>query len=157
MSEIGITLESEKEINGIQVKYFEGATELKFNEKGNWVDVYANEDVHIDFLQLKLIKLGFAMNLPDGIEAHLSPRSSTFKTWGIIQSNSVGVIDETFRGDNDEWKMPVISLRQEGSDIKKGDKIGQFRLIKAQDKIEFIPVESFGNKDRNGFGSTGTR
>ena len=144
-------------IENVQVKYFNGAKELTWNEKGNWVDVYANEDVHIDFLQLKLVKLGFAMNLPDGVEAHLSPRSSTFKTWGIIQANSVGVIDETYRGDSDEWRYPAISLRQEGSDIKKGDKIGQFRLIEAQNKFEFVPVESFGNESRGGFGSTGAR
>lgn len=139
----------------MRIKYFEGATELQQIEKGNWIDVYSREDVDIDFLQLKLVKLGFALELPKGIEAHLAPRSSTFKTWGIIQANSVGVVDDTYIGDNDEWRYPAICLRPEGTHISKGDKIGQFRLIKAQDKIEFEVVDSFGNEDRGGFGTTG--
>lgn len=141
----------------MRIKYFNNAKQLEKIEKGNWIDIYANEDIHIDFLQLKLVKLGFALELPKGIEAHLAPRSSTFKTWGIIQANSVGVVDDTYIGDNDEWRFPAISLRQEGSDIKKGDKIGQFRVMKAQDVFEFEVVDEFGNADRSGFGSTGSK
>lgn len=141
----------------MRIKYFNNSKELEKIEKGNWIDVYANEDVHIDFLQLKLIKLGFALELPKGIEAHLAPRSSTFKTWGIIQANSVGVVDDTYIGDNDEWRFPAISLRPDGSDINKGEKIGQFRIMKVQDVFEFEVVSEFGNADRSGFGSTGER
>lgn len=141
----------------MRIKYFNNAKQLEKIEKGNWIDVYANEDVHIDFLKLKLVKLGFALELPKGVEAHLAPRSSTFKTWGIIQANSVGVVDDTYIGDNDEWRFPAISLRQEGTDIKRGDKIGQFRLMKVQDEFIFEVVDKFGNIDRTGFGSTGER
>lgn len=141
----------------MRIKYFNNAKQLEKIEKGCWIDVYSNEDVHIEFLQLKLIKLGFALELPKGVEAHLAPRSSTFKTWGVIQANSVGVVDDTYIGDNDEWRFPAISLRQEGTDIKKGDKIGQFRLMKAQEEFEFEVVDMFGNADRSGFGSTGSK
>ena len=110
------------------------------------------------------------MELPEGYEAHLAPRSSTFKTWGIIQTNSVGVVDHSFMGDNDQWHMPVYCLvgkeyanRAEGyigvkgTWIHKGDKIAQFRIMEIQPEIEFVEVEHLGNADRNGFGSTGTR
>ena len=156
----------------IRVKYFEGATRLKKIEKGNWIDVYSNKDVFVPVNERAMIPLGFALELPSGWEAHLAPRSSTFKTWGIIQTNSVGVVDDTYIGDNDQWHMPVYCLegkhfkekknldeneKFEGTWIKRGDKIAQFRIMEVMPEFEFLEVESFGNSDRGGFGSTGKR
>ena len=111
-----------------------------------------------------MIPLGFALELPRGWEGHLAPRSSTFKTWGIIQTNSVGVVDDTYIGDNDQWHMPVFCLQGKdenegvkGTWIHKGDKIGQFRIMEVMPQIEFEEVESFGNQDRGGFGTTGVK
>ena len=162
----------------IKVKYFEGATKLQKIKKGNWIDVYANKDVFVKVGEREMIPLGFALELPQGWEAHLAPRSSTFKTWGIIQTNSVGVVDDTYIGDNDQWYMPVYCLQgkyiekalgalcdlpldvmkeHEGTWIKKGNKIGQFRIMEVMPEIEFEEVESFGNDDRGGFGTTGIK
>ena len=111
-----------------------------------------------------MVPLGFALELPKGWEGHLAPRSSTFKTWGIIQTNSVGVVDDTYIGDNDQWHMPVYCLQGKdekdgikGTWIRKGDKVGQFRIMEVMPSIEFEEVESFGNAERGGFGSTGTK
>lgn len=156
----------------IRVKYFEDATKLKKIKKGNWIDVYANRDVFVRVGESAMIPLGFALELPQGWEAHLAPRSSTFKTWGIIQTNSVGVVDDTFIGDNDQWHMPVYCLKgkhteksivsidgmeTEGTWIKKGDKIGQFRIMEVMPEIEFEEVDFFGNTERGGFGTTGVK
>jgi dUTP pyrophosphatase len=154
----------------IKIKYFEGSTKLEKIKKGNWIDVYANKDIHIEKGQFVFVPLGFALELPEGWEAHLAPRSSSFKYWGIIQTNSVGVVDDTYIGDNDEWHMPVYCLEgrhtrvtdentgeiKTGTWIKKGDKIGQFRIMEVMPDIEFEEVKSFGNSDRGGFGTTGT-
>ena len=156
----------------IRIKYFEGATKLKKIKKGNWIDVYANKDVFVRLGQSAMIPLGFALELPQGWEAHLAPRSSTFKTWGIIQTNSVGVVDDTFIGDNDQWHMPVYCLQgknteksivlldgiePEGTWVKKGDKIGQFRIMEVMPEIEFEEVDFLGNNERGGFGTTGVK
>ncbi|HJF36890.1 MAG TPA: deoxyuridine 5'-triphosphate nucleotidohydrolase [Clostridium perfringens] len=152
----------------IRIKYFDKATKLKKITKGNWIDVYANKDVFVKCGERAMVPLGFALELPEGWEGHLAPRSSTFKTWGIIQTNSVGVVDDTYIGDNDQWHMPVYCLqgkdiesenREEvkGTWIRKGDKIGQFRIMEVMPEIEFEEVESFGNKDRGGFGTTGRK
>ena len=148
----------------MRIKYFEDATRLKKIEKGNWIDVYSNKDVFVKEGERAMIPLGFALELPGGWEAHLAPRSSTFKTWGIIQTNSVGVVDDTYIGDNDQWHMPVYCLQSKeecsegkGTWIKKGDKIGQFRIMEVMPAIEFEEVESFGNDSRGGFGSTGSK
>lgn len=152
----------------IRIKYFEGATKLQKIAKGNWIDVYASKDVFVPVNERAMIPLGFALELPSGWEGHLAPRSSTFKTWGVIQTNSVGVVDDTYIGDNDQWHMPVYCLQakakevidgvaKEGSWIKKGDKIGQFRIMEVMPEIKFCEVESFGNDDRGGFGTTGQR
>ena len=152
----------------IRIKYFEEATKLKKIAKGNWIDVYANKDVFVKVNERAMIPLGFALELPRGWEAHLAPRSSTFKTWGIIQTNSVGVVDDTYIGDNDQWHMPVYCLEGKGTEsidgeeikgtwIRKGDKIAQFRIMEVMPEIEFDEVESFGNLDRGGFGSTGAK
>ena len=152
----------------IRIKYFEGATKLKKISKGNWIDVYACKDIFVPLNERAMVPLGFALELPEGWEGHLAPRSSTFKTWGIIQTNSVGVVDDTYIGDNDQWHMPVYCLQGKdiesengeevkGTWIRKGDKIGQFRIMEVMPEIEFEEVESFGNKDRGGFGTTGTK
>lgn len=148
----------------IRVKYFDGATKLQKIEKGNWIDVYANKDIFVEVNERAMVPLGFALELPKGWEGHLAPRSSTFKTWGIIQTNSVGVVDDTYIGDNDQWHMPVYCLQGKdekdgikGTWIRKGDKIGQFRIMEVMPPIEFEEVESFGNAERGGFGSTGTK
>ncbi|MDT9329889.1 dUTP diphosphatase [Clostridium perfringens] len=152
----------------IRIKYFDKATKLKKITKGNWIDVYANKDVFVKCGERAMIPLGFALELPEGWEGHLAPRSSTFKTWGIIQTNSVGVVDDTYIGDNDQWHMPVYCLQGKdiesengeevkGTWIRKGDKIGQFRIMEVMPEIEFEEVESFGNKDRGGFGTTGRK
>ena len=153
----------------IRIKYFEGAKKLEKISKGDWIDLYANKDMFIPEGERAMIPLGVAMELPEGYEAHLAPRSSTFKTWGIIQTNSVGVVDHSFMGDNDQWHMPVYCLMSKsgmrdsdgrivrGTWIHKGDKIAQFRIMEIQPEIEFEEVEHLDNADRNGFGSTGTR
>lgn len=148
----------------LRIKYFEGATKLKKITKGNWIDVYSNKDIFVKCGERAMVPLGFALELPEGWEGHLAPRSSTFKSWGIIQTNSVGVVDDTYIGDNDQWHMPVYCLEGKdneneinGSWIKKGDKIGQFRIMEVMPNIEFEEVESFGNKDRGGFGTTGKK
>jgi len=152
----------------IRIKYFEGATKLEKISKGNWIDVYANKDVFVPVGERAMIPLGFALELPKGWEGHLAPRSSTFKTWGIIQTNHVGVVDDTYIGDGDQWHMPVYCLQGKefeavdneeiiGTFIKKGDKIGQFRIMEVMPELEFEEVESFGNVDRGGFGTTGTK
>ncbi|MDH2334888.1 dUTP diphosphatase [Clostridium perfringens] len=152
----------------IRIKYFDKATKLKKITKGNWIDVYANKDVFVKCGERAMVPLGFALELPEGWEGHLAPRSSTFKTWGIIQTNSVGVVDDTYIGDNDQWHMPVYCLQgkdiesENGEEIKgtwirKGDKIGQFRIMEVMPEIEFEEVDSFGNEDRGGFGTTGIK
>ena len=148
----------------IKIKYFDNAKELNMIEKGNWCDLYANKDMVIPEGERAMIPLGVAMELPEGYEAHVVPRSSTFKTWGIIQTNHIGIIDNSYCGDNDQWFYPAYCLEpknfidnQYGTLIRKGDKIAQFRIIEVQPKLEFEKVELLGNKDRGGFGSTGSK
>lgn len=147
----------------VRIKYFEGATHLEGISIGDWIDVYARKDVIIPVNAAAYVPLGFAMELPKGYEAYLMPRSSTFKNWGVIQTNSVGLIDESYNGDGDEWLMPLYCLKGnfescgiKYTKIKQGDKIGQFRIQKKQPKLAFDVVETLGNEDRGGFGSTGT-
>lgn len=189
----------------LRVKYLQDATRMNKITKGNWIDVYAYQDTFVPEGERAMINLGFALELPKGWEGHLAPRSSTFKTWGVIQTNSVGVVDDTYIGDNDIWHMPVYCLQgkeleynprdiaenegmiwateeevdngiivrgsirvsgqlvevskliQKGTWIRKGDKIGQFRIMEVMPEIEFEEVESFGNQDRGGFGTTGVK
>lgn len=124
-------------------------------EGGDWYDLRAAETVEMTAGEFRLISLGVSMKLPEGYEAHLAPRSSTFKKWGITQVNSFGVIDNSYSGTNDIWKVPVLAHRD--TTIYEGDRICQFRIVKKQPKIEFIEVEELDAVDRQGFGSTGTR
>ncbi len=124
-------------------------------EKGDWIDLRSAEDVTLKSGEFKLISLGISMKLPKGHEAHLAPRSSTFKNFGIIQANSVGVIDETFCGEDDIWRFPAIALRD--TEIKKNERICQFRIIEKMCNIEFTSVDKLDGANRGGFGSTGTK
>ena len=147
-------LKGEKMVN-IKIKYFDDEIEkLRYIDgKSDWIDLRASEDVVLKKGEFKLIPLGIAMELPNGYEAHVVPRSSTFKTWGILQANSIGIIDESYCGDNDIWKMPVYATRD--TMIHKNDRICQFRIEKHQPTIEFEEVDTLGNEDRSGFGSSG--
>ena len=139
----------------IRIKYLPGAKRLNKFSKGDWVDLYAYKDYDLFPNTRYMVNLGVAMELPKGYEAVLAPRSSTFKTWGVLQTNSIGVVDNSFSGDNDIWHLPVYSTDMK--DIKKGDKIAQFRIQKIQPDLEFEEVEILGNEDRGGFGSSGTK
>jgi dUTP pyrophosphatase len=143
----------------IKIKYFSPDTKrLARIPQGDWIDLYSNEDKIIPKFTSALIKLGVAMELPVGYEAHVVPRSSAFKTWGIIQTNGVGIIDGTYKGDTDEWHMPVYCLEARCgaySFIRKGDKIAQFRIAKKMKDVNFLEVEHLNNPDRGGIGSTG--
>ena len=141
----------------IRIKYFsEEIEKLRYIDgKSDWIDLRAAEDVALKEGEFKLIPLGVAMQLPEGYEAHVVPRSSTFKNFGILQVNSMGVIDASYCGDNDQWFMPVLAMRD--TEIHVNDRIAQFRIMQNQPQIEFDEVEALGGEDRGGFGSTGTR
>lgn len=137
----------------IKIKYFTDIEKIIKIEKGDWIDLRAAEDVTLKAGEFKLIPLGVAMELPAGYEAHMVPRSSTYKKFGIIQTNHQAVIDESYCGDNDQWLYPAYALRD--TEIHKGDRICQFRIMEKQPNIEFEEVEHLGNEDRGSFGSTG--
>ena len=139
----------------IKIKYLQGAKKLEKISKGDWIDLYSYDEISYVKGDYSKICLGFAMELPEGYEAEVKPRSSTFKTWGVIQTNSVAAIDNSFNGDNDIWFWPFYALKP--GVIHKGDKICQMRIRKKQPDFEFIEVESLGNKDRGSYGSTGTK
>lgn len=122
-------------------------------EAGNWIDLRANIGGKFKKGDFALIDLGVSMRLPDGYEAHIAPRSSTFKTWGIIQTNSVGIVDNSYSGTNDLWKMPCYFTRD--AEIQPNDRICQFRIVKAMEPVEFTEKDKLNNEDRGGFGSTG--
>ena len=139
----------------IKAKYFDKEIDkIEKLVKGDWIDLRAAETVKLKAGEFKLIPLGVGMILPDGYEANIVPRSSTFKTYGIIQTNSFAVIDNSYSGDNDQWRMPVYATRD--TVINKNDRICQFRINKIQPEFEIVEVEHLNDKDRNGFGSTGT-
>lgn len=138
----------------IKVRYHtDGIEEIKPNSKGDWIDLRAAEDAVLWAGDYRIISLGVSMKLPDGYEAHIVPRSSTFKNWGIIQTNGMGIIDNSYSGDNDIWGMPVYATRN--TSIKKGDRICQFRIMKQMEIPEIVVVDHLDGEDRGGFGSTG--
>ena len=124
-------------------------------DKSDFIDLRSAETVKMKQGEYRLISLGVSMELPNGYYAEVVPRSSTFKNFGIILSNSVGIIDESYCGDDDVWKFPAIALRD--TKIYKGDRICQFRIVKKMPEIEFIEVDSLGNKNRGGLGSSGVK
>lgn len=123
--------------------------------KSDWIDLRCAEDVVMKAGEFRLIPLGVAMELPAGYEAHVVPRSSTYKNFGIIQTNHMGVIDESYCGDHDQWFFPAYALRD--TQIQRGDRICQFRIMEHQPAIEFEEVDSLGHEDRGGLGSTGRK
>lgn len=139
----------------IKIRYLNSEIEeIKVTEIGDWVDLRSAYTIFLYKGEKTLLRLGVAMKLPDGYEAILAPRSSTFKKYGIIQTNGIGVIDSTYCGDHDEWMMPVVATRE--TIIHKNDRICQFRIQKKQPTIKFVKVDKLGGNDRGGFGSTGT-
>lgn len=143
-------------ILNIKIKYHNKNIEkIEKIEKGDWIDLRAAETVTLEAGDFKIISLGVSMKLPDGYEAYVVPRSSTYKKWGIIQTNSMGIIDNSYSGDNDFWGMPVVALQN--TTINEGDRICQFRIMKKMDEVEFEEVEKLDGSDRGGFGSTGTK
>ena len=120
---------------------------------GDWIDLRAAEDIEMKVGEYRLIPLGIAMQLPEGYEAIVAPRSSTFKNFGIILANSIGVIDESYCGDNDQWHFPAVALRN--TKIKRNDRICQFRIVRHQPDVKLVKTEILGNTDRGGIGSTG--
>lgn len=139
----------------IKVKYLTDNLPLEFVDgKSDWIDLRAARDVVLKQGESTLIPLGVCIKLPAGYEAHIAPRSSTFKNWGIIQTNSVGVVDESYCGEEDEWKMPVICL-VDGCYIRKGDRVAQFRILPKMQNVTIETVDHMFNVSRGGFGSTG--
>lgn len=141
----------------IRIKYHGDVEKIKKIDCGDWLDLRAAEDVTMNYEDYKAISLGVSMQLPEGYEAHVLPRSSTFKNYGIELVNGMGVIDNSYCGDNDVWHFLARCVRKSGTVVKKGDRIAQFRIVKKQPAIEFEEVETLGNADRGGIGSTGTR
>jgi probable deoxyuridine 5'-triphosphate nucleotidohydrolase yncF len=138
------------------IKYFDDEiTKIEKLAKGDWIDLRAAEDVEIKAGEFRYLRLGVGMILPEGYEAHIAPRSSTFKNFGIILTNSVGVVDNSYCGDADEWKAPVYALRD--THIKKNERICQFRIMERQPELEFVTVDKLRDDSRGGFGSTGTK
>ena len=139
----------------IKIKYFtDKIDKLEYIDgKSDWIDLRASEEVTLKKGEFKLIPLGVAMQLPKGYEAHIVPRSSTYKNFGLIQANQCGIVDGSYSGDNDMWRMPVIAMRD--TTIHVNDRICQFRIMKNQPRICFEQVDHLEGADRGGFGSTG--
>ena len=139
----------------IKIQYKDETIErLKYIDgKSDWIDLRAAEKIELKQGEFKLIPLGVAMQLPEGYEAHIVPRSSTYKNFGIIQTNHTGIVDESYCGPNDWWYMPAYALRD--TVIEKNDRICQFRIQKHQPEVIFEEVDALTGKDRGGIGSTG--
>ena len=139
----------------IRIKYFTDKIDklAYIDGKSDWIDLRASEEVTLKQGEFALVPLGVAMELPKGYEAHIVPRSSTYKNFGVIQANHCGVVDGSYCGDNDMWRMPVIAMRD--TQIHVNDRICQFRIMKNQPEILFEEVEHLEGKDRGGFGTTG--
>ena len=139
----------------IKIKYFTDKIDklAYIDGKSDWIDLRASEEVTVKQGEFALVPLGVAMELPKGYEAHIVPRSSTYNNFGVIQANHCGVVDGSYCGDNDMWRMPVIAMRD--TQIHVNDRICQFRIMKNQPEILFEEVEHLEGKDRGGFGTTG--
>ena len=140
----------------IEVKYHNpDLIPINFIENGDWIDLRAAKEYKLFKGDFVLIDLGISVKLPEGYEAHIVPRSSSFKKWGIIQTNGIGIIDNSYCGENDIWMMPVFVIK--GSDIHVNDRVCQFRIVKKMpNNIKINTVEHLSSKDRGGFGSTGS-
>lgn len=142
-------------MNKIEIKYHnKDMLKIEKLPNGDWIDLRSAEAVDLKAGEFRIISLGVSMKLPEGYEAHVVPRSSTFKKWGIIQTNHMGVIDNSYSGDNDIWGMPVLATRD--TVINVNDRICQFRIIKRQPEVELVEVDKLDDRARGGFGSTGS-
>lgn len=141
----------------IKVKYFTDIEEIDFIEgaKSDWIDLRCAEDITLKAGEFKLIPLGVGMILPEGYEANIVPRSSTYKKYKILQTNCFGVIDNSYSGDGDQWMFPALAI--EDTFIEKNERICQFRINKKMDPVKITKVEKLNDKNRGGFGSTGTK
>ena len=137
----------------IQIRYHADILPLEKLPQGDWIDLRAAETVEMKAGEYRLIPLGVAMSLPEGYEAHVVPRSSTFARYGILQANSMGVVDYAYRGDGDQWKFPAYAVRD--TVIPRFSRICQFRVVRNQPPLSFERVEHLDSPDRGGFGSTG--
>ena len=137
----------------IKVKYHSNIYPLEKRENGDWIDLRVAEDVSMKAGEFKIISLGVSMQLPDGYEALIVPRSSTFKNWGVLQTDHCGVIDNSYCGDNDIWMFPALATRDVF--IEKNSRICQFRIQQKMQNVSFETVDNLGNPDRKGFGSSG--
>ena len=157
----------------IKIKYHDkDLQKIEKLQQGDWLDLRSAEDVHLNIGDFKIISLGISMKIPEGYEAHIVPRSSTFKKWGLLQVNSLGIVDSSYSGNSDVYMFPAYCLRGKKvskddceelsigdryTEIKVGDKICQFRIMKKQPEIQFEEVEFMEDKDRGGFGSTDSK
>jgi dUTP pyrophosphatase len=140
----------------IKVKYFnENLPKIEKIKQGDWIDLRASETIELKQFDFAKILLGVGMKLPEGYEANIVPRSSTFENFGILQTNSFAVIDELYCGNEDEWKLPVIAIRD--TVINEGDRICQFRINKKMEEVEIETVFDLEEDSRGGFGTTGTK
>ena len=138
----------------IKIKYHNKNIEkIQKIAKGDWIDLRAAEKVELKAGEFRLVSLGISMQLPEGYEALIAPRSSTFKRWGILQPNSPGVVDNSYCGDDDIWQMPVYATRD--TVIEENDRICQFRIQEKMLDVTFTEVDTLGNDSRGGFGTTG--
>lgn len=140
-------------IKTIKIKYLRDIQKIERFNVGDWIDLRAAEDITLTAGEYKLIPLGVAMELPKGYEAIVAPRSSTFKKYRMIMANSIGIIDESYKGENDEWHFPALATRD--TKIHKNERICQFRIMEHQPLIHLQEVDHLDNEDRGGFGSTG--
>lgn len=146
----------ESNMEKIQIKYFDNEIDkVEKISKGDWIDLRSAETIYLKKGEFRLITLGVGMKLPDGYEANIVPRSSTYKNFKVLQTNSFAVIDNSYSGDNDQWLYPVIAM--EDTIIHKNDRICQFRINKIQPEIEFEEVEHLDEVSRGSFGSTGVK
>lgn len=139
----------------IKIRYHGDVEPIEKIPQGDWIDLRAAETVELKAGEFRLISLGVSMKLPEGYEAHLATRSSTFKKWGVILTNGVGIIDESYCGDNDIWHFSALAMRD--TVIEKGDRICQFRIMEKMPAVTFETVEFLSDPDRGGIGSTGER
>ncbi len=139
----------------ILIRYHAPIPKVRKIALGDWIDLYAAEDVHLEKGEWKAVSLGVSMKLPAGFEAHVVPRSSTFRRWGVIQVNSVGIIDESYCGDGDIWYFQALAVRD--TDIKTGDRICQFRIFRKMPPVSLEETAELTDPDRGGLGSTGDR
>lgn len=138
----------------IKIRYLRDIDRIVKIETGNWIDLRCAENVEMKAGEYRMISLGVAMELPCGYEAIVAPRSSTFRKYGVLPANGIGIIDEAYKGDGDEWNFIAYATRD--TLIRKNDRICQFRIVRHQPSVFFREVDRLGNDDRGGIGSTGT-